>query len=124
MIAHAKLVKSLFSIGTIDVLNGAAVQHRAVDATLRARQRGAIRATSWVSQHELRLIMKSNIHEQHVPHESEETLPTTGKPGGRAAGTTQPDIADSDKQARTGKADERVRNTPPAGSWNDVASNE
>ena len=62
--------------------------------------------------------------EQHVPHESEKTLPSTGAKGGREAGTTQPGIADSDKYARTGKSDEAVRNTPPAGSWNDVAANE
>ena len=62
--------------------------------------------------------------EQHVPHESEKTLPSTGAKGGREAGTTQPGIADSDKYARTGKSDETVRNTPPAGSWNDVAANE
>lgn len=68
--------------------------------------------------------MKSNMHEQHVPHESEKPLPDIGAPVGRKAGTTQPGIADADKQARTGKADEPVRSTPPAGSWNDVASNE
>jgi hypothetical protein len=33
-------------------------------------------------------MMKSNMHEQHVPHESEKTLPATGAPGGRKAGTT------------------------------------
>ncbi len=31
-------------------------------------------------------------------------------------------IADADKKARTGSTDERVRNTPPAGAWNDTAS--
>ena len=31
------------------------------------------------------------------------------------------DIADADKTARTGSADEEVRNTPPAGDYNDVA---
>jgi hypothetical protein len=69
--------------------------------------------------------MKPNKHEQHVPHESETPLPSMGgAPGGRKAGTTQPGIADADKRARTGRSDEPVRNTPPAGSWNDVASNE
>lgn len=33
-------------------------------------------------------------------------------------------IADADKLARTGSVDEPVRNTPPAGAWNDVARNE
>jgi hypothetical protein len=32
----------------------------------------------------------------------------------------QNDIADADKNARTGSRDEQVRNTPPAGDWNDV----
>jgi hypothetical protein len=78
-----------------------------------------------MGQHEHRLIMKSNMHEQHIPHESERPLPSTGgAPGGRKAGTTQPGMADADKRARTGKVDEPVRSTPPAGSWNDVASNE
>ncbi len=31
-------------------------------------------------------------------------------------------IADADKQARTGSRYEPVRNTPPAGAWNDTAS--
>lgn len=69
--------------------------------------------------------MKGNTHEQHIPHESERTLPSTGgAPGGRKAGTVQPGLADADKRARTGKVQEPVRNTPPAGSWNDVAPNE
>jgi hypothetical protein len=33
----------------------------------------------------------------------------------------QPGIADADKIARVGTADEQVRNTPPAGEWNDVS---
>jgi Raf kinase inhibitor-like YbhB/YbcL family protein len=39
-------------------------------------------------------------------------------------GVVHPEIADADKLARTGRVDEPVRNTPPAGSWNDVAGNE
>jgi hypothetical protein len=31
-------------------------------------------------------------------------------------------IADADKRARTGSKNEPVRNTPPAGAWNDTAS--
>jgi hypothetical protein len=30
-------------------------------------------------------------------------------------------IADADKAARTGSNEERVRNTPPAGPWNDTS---
>jgi hypothetical protein len=77
------------------------------------------------AKHERRLTMQYNTYEQHIPHESEQPVPSAGgAPGGRKAGTTQPGIADADKQARTGKAQEPVRNTPPAGSWNDVAPNE
>jgi hypothetical protein len=36
-------------------------------------------------------------------------------------GEKQPGIADADKKARTGSEREQVRNTPPAGDWNDVA---
>jgi hypothetical protein len=32
----------------------------------------------------------------------------------------QHDIAKSDKASRTGSSEERVRNTPPAGAWNDT----
>jgi mxaD protein len=31
-------------------------------------------------------------------------------------------IADADKQARAGQVDEPVRNTPPAGAWNETSS--
>jgi hypothetical protein len=31
-------------------------------------------------------------------------------------------IADADKKVRTGSTDEKVRNTPPAGDWNDTTS--
>ncbi len=43
-------------------------------------------------------------------------------PGVRPArGEVQRGIADADKKARTGSEQEPVRNTPPAGDWNDVA---
>lgn len=32
-------------------------------------------------------------------------------------------IADADKAARTGSTEEPVRNTPPAGAWNDTSGN-
>jgi hypothetical protein len=51
--------------------------------------------------------------------------PRVPDPGtGRPRGSTQPGLADSDKKARTGSEKEEIRNTPPAGKWNDVASNE
>jgi hypothetical protein len=31
-------------------------------------------------------------------------------------------IADADKKARTGAEEEPVRNTPPAGKWNETAA--
>jgi uracil-DNA glycosylase family 4 len=40
---------------------------------------------------------------------------------GRTAGIEK-GIADADKKARTGSTDEPVRNTPPAGPWNDTVS--
>lgn len=44
------------------------------------------------------------------------------KPGDvRKRGEMQPGIADADKKARTGSEREPVRNTPPAGDWNDVS---
>lgn len=35
--------------------------------------------------------------------------------------SVQDDIADADKVARSGSADEQVRDTPPAGTWNDTS---
>jgi hypothetical protein len=32
------------------------------------------------------------------------------------------DVADADKVARTGGREERVRDTPPAGAWNDASA--
>lgn len=49
-------------------------------------------------------------------------LPEAGT--GHPRGGTQHGVADADIKARTGSKKEDVRNTPPAGKWNDVASNE
>jgi hypothetical protein len=68
--------------------------------------------------------MQTSKHEQHVPHESEKPLPNGNSADRRSPGATRPGLADEDKLARTGKIDEPVRNTPPAGRWNDVGSNE
>ena len=43
---------------------------------------------------------------------------------GYARGATQHGVADADIKARTGSNKEEVRNTPPAGKWNDVGGNE
>jgi hypothetical protein len=45
------------------------------------------------------------------------------RPAGQGVGVRK-GIADADKLARTGSVDEPVRDTPPAGAWNDVARNE
>lgn len=51
--------------------------------------------------------------------------PRTRDPGAnRPPGTPQHGVADADIKARTGAEKEQVRNTPPAGKWNDVAKNE
>jgi hypothetical protein len=40
---------------------------------------------------------------------------------GREPGKVHDTIADADKIARTGSKQEPVRNTPPAGDWNDAS---
>jgi hypothetical protein len=42
----------------------------------------------------------------------------------KAPAQVRPHIADADKIARTGSVNESVRDTPPAGKWNEVAKNE
>ncbi len=58
-----------------------------------------------------------------------ERLDDTGHEAGEAARVDSEEprgiesgIADADKRARTGSKEEPVRNTPPAGAWNDTAS--
>jgi hypothetical protein len=46
--------------------------------------------------------------------------PGTGHP----EGAIQHGLADADIKARTGSNKEQIRNTPPAGKFNDVAGNE
>jgi hypothetical protein len=46
----------------------------------------------------------------------------TGSRIGREPRGVQRGIADADKKARTGKTEEPVRNTPPAGAWNDTSA--
>lgn len=69
---------------------------------------------------------KGVIAEKHIPataHEntavaepSSETSPRWHEPQG-----VQKGIADADKKARTGSTEEKVRNTPPAGAWNETS---
>lgn len=48
-------------------------------------------------------------------------LPEMDSLGNRRQRGVEADISDADKRARTGSGDEAVRDTPPAGAWNDVA---
>lgn len=48
-------------------------------------------------------------------------IPAKADRVGREATGIERDIADADKRARSGTTRETVRNTPPAGDWNDVA---
>jgi hypothetical protein len=51
-----------------------------------------------------------------VAEPSSETSPRWHEPQGIQEG-----IADADKKARTGSTQETVRNTPPAGAWNETS---
>lgn len=59
----------------------------------------------------------STAHENtSVPEPGDETSPRWREPQGIQKG-----IADADKKARTGSTSETVRNTPPAGAWNETS---
>jgi hypothetical protein len=51
-----------------------------------------------------------------VPEPPAETSPRWHEPRG-----VQKEIAEADKKARTGSTKETVRNTPPAGAWNETS---
>lgn len=52
-----------------------------------------------------------------VPEPSSQTSPRWHEPQG-----IQREIADADKVARKGSKEEPVRNTPPAGAWNETSA--
>lgn len=52
-----------------------------------------------------------------VPEPAAETSPRWHEPQG-----IEKEIADADKVARTGSTKETVRNTPPAGAWNETSA--
>ena len=59
----------------------------------------------------------STAHENtSVPEPASETSPRWHEPRGIQKG-----IADADKKARTGSTKETVRDTPPAGAWNETS---
>jgi hypothetical protein len=57
------------------------------------------------------------LHEGTAHLRDEYGSPPSGEPQGVESG-----IADADKAARTGADTEPVRNTPPAGAWNDTSA--
>lgn len=67
-------------------------------------------------------------HQRKGPHpadtQSEESRSHPAAGESEEPRGVEKDIADADKKARTGSSKEQVRNTPPAGNWNDTASNE
>ncbi len=62
--------------------------------------------------------------EQHYPNETEERSAAKQRLNDTGTGCepvgVEPDIADADKTARTGGSQDRVRNTPPFGDWDET----
>jgi hypothetical protein len=70
---------------------------------------------------------KGVIAEKHVPVNADENTAVPGPssdspPRWREPQGIQKGIADADKKARTGSTEEPVRNTPPAGAWNETSA--
>lgn len=70
---------------------------------------------------------KGVIVEKHVPVNADENTAVPGPssdspPRWREPQGIQKGIADADKKARTGSTEEPVRNTPPAGAWNETSA--
>lgn len=64
--------------------------------------------------------------EKHIPatdHENTSVAepPAEASPRWHEPQGIQEGIADADKKARTGSTEEAVRNTPPAGAWNETS---
>ena len=57
--------------------------------------------------------------EEFIPSPPDTAPPPLPRPE-RDDARIQRDIAKADKIARTGSSSEKVRNTPPAGAWNDT----
>ena len=63
----------------------------------------------------------TQTHPPAMPAPGKDAQPDATEGGiGREPQGVQPHIADADKKARIGTEHESVRNTPPAGDWNDV----
>jgi len=66
---------------------------------------------------------KAVIGEKHIPvNDDESTAVAEPSSRGHEPRGIQKGIADADKVARTGSTKETVRNTPPAGAWNDTSA--
>jgi hypothetical protein len=66
---------------------------------------------------------KGDITEKHIPaNDGENTAVAEPSPRGHEPQGIQKGIADADRVARTGSTKETVRNTPPAGAWNDTSA--
>lgn len=61
---------------------------------------------------------KRGAHPADTPRSTNPSMQDA--PLGQEPQGVQHDIAEADKQARTGRKHEPVRNTPPAGAWNDT----
>ena len=66
------------------------------------------------------------VAEKHIPSTEHENTavpepPAETSPRWREPQGVQKGVADADKKARTGSASETVRNTPPAGAWNETS---
>ena len=61
------------------------------------------------------------VPDRHTPSRAPGAQPERTREARPERGQVQTGIADADKKARTGSEQEPVRNTPPAGDWNDVA---
>lgn len=64
--------------------------------------------------------------EKHIPVNEHENTAVPDPPSESSPRWHEPDgvekgIADADKVARTGSTKETVRNTPPAGHWNETS---
>jgi hypothetical protein len=58
--------------------------------------------------------------DEFIPAPPDPTRPPLPRPN-RDKGGVKHDIADADKVARTGSSQEKVRESPPAGAWNDTS---
>lgn len=66
----------------------------------------------------------SALDQHNRPNEDDTRGPVEGHPPRGRVGEepqgVERTIADADKEQRSGTPDEPVRNTPPAGAWNDT----